>query len=119
MLLPIVLTAGIAALSEVMSYILRRRGIVELPESDPGYVNKRHKYIDKALYVVEIFVVVVTITDFPSYRILIFLLPVLHFAYRAVMWRQTSGGRWTYLLSVVPAVLFLTGAVLYGFFTIG
>ncbi|SFL90980.1 DUF4181 domain-containing protein [Salibacterium qingdaonense] len=121
MLLPVALIAGIAVLSEFLSYILRRGGIVELPASDPDYVNKRHKYIDKSLYVMVHIVIVLTLTMFPSYRILIFLLPVLHYAYLAVMWHRTRipGGRRTYLLSVISAVLFLTGAVLYGFFNMG
>ncbi|MGY4690792.1 DUF4181 domain-containing protein [Salibacterium sp. K-3] len=90
-----------------------------LPETDPGYINKFHRYMDKSFYVLWLFVVIATINDFYSYRIVIFIVPVLLFAFRTVMWCYTPGGRQTYLLSAVPCALFLTGTGLYGFFSMG
>lgn len=87
---------------------------IEQSDLDKEYVNKLHKYGERTLYWTSIIVLIITVSDFPHLRILVFVGITASFAFRMIMqWIYTKEAK-TYFLSAVTFVLFTLGSVTYG-----
>lgn len=87
---------------------------IEQSDLDKEYVNKLHKYGERTLYWTSIIVLIITVSDFPQLRILVFMGITASFAFRMIMqWIYTKEDK-TYFLSAVTFVLFTLGSVTYG-----
>lgn len=97
-------------------YLLNPRDIGESPHN---YINRTHKYVENVIYAITIIVIVISINDFYSLRIFIFVLFAMMFLFRFIMQMIYEKEKKTYIQSLVTIGLIIIGAIIYGLVEMG
>lgn len=89
---------------------------IQVQEKGYSYVNTFHKYGERILYLVMIFVFVILVAEnLTQFYFLIFICPALMFGFRTyIEWKFIRNSK-KYILSALTFGLFLLGLAVYGF----
>lgn len=99
----------------ILDYLINKKLMDYFNMEEPvnKYVNQWHKYIENAIYLIHLIIIVITITDYESYRVLIFIIAAIMFLFRAFMQFKYEKEDKTYLLSLVSVGLFVMATIVY------